>query len=376
LSPSVTGTQPITYQWLLNGTNLPGATSLFLQITNAQTQNAGEYQLIVDNDLGSVFSDKATIIVRYPVALLQQPVTTDVRVPPDPAAAPTTNVTFTVNAYSIAPISYQWKRNGTNIPGATSNSFTVFAVKTNDLSYFSVVASDDASTIESTNAWLYPLVAVVFTETPISQSVVAGSQVTLSAAASGWPPPYTYEWRLGAAILRTTTTDDPSSFFTFTAPTTPGVSTVYRVVVKNRAFTTGRLASTTIITLADSDGDGIPDEWETRYGYNPNSAADRAADFDGDGMLNWQEYQAGTDPTNALSNLKLTSLSWSNSLLQMQFQAVSNRTYALQYNTSLESTNWLNVSKIVGRRTNHTEVLGDPASGGTRFYRVVTPAAP
>jgi probable HAF family extracellular repeat protein len=51
--------------------------------------------------------------------------------------------------------------------------------------------------------------------------------------------------------------------------------------------------------LPDSDGDGLPDGWETQYGLDPNSSADAAIDTDGDGLTNYQEYQAGTDPTMA-----------------------------------------------------------------------------
>jgi probable HAF family extracellular repeat protein len=51
--------------------------------------------------------------------------------------------------------------------------------------------------------------------------------------------------------------------------------------------------------LPDSDGDGLPDAWETQYGLDPNSSTDAAIDTDGDGLTNYQEYQAGTDPTIA-----------------------------------------------------------------------------
>src|SRR6185503_9367124 len=158
--------------------------------------------------------------------------------------------------------------------------------------------------------WLYPLVSPVFVEGPLPQSAVAGSPVTLSAQVTGWPPPFTFELRLGAAIIATNVQNDFSTFFTVNAPASGSAS--YRIAVKNRAFPSGRITGFAAITaLVDSDGDGISDQWETAYGFNPTNAMDRLADADGDGMLNWQEFQAGTDPTNALSILKLDSLTWS-----------------------------------------------------------------
>jgi hypothetical protein len=48
---------------------------------------------------------------------------------------------------------------------------------------------------------------------------------------------------------------------------------------------------------ADSDHDGMPDAWETRYGLNPHDPADGALDKDKDGYTNLEEYLNQTDPS-------------------------------------------------------------------------------
>lgn len=52
----------------------------------------------------------------------------------------------------------------------------------------------------------------------------------------------------------------------------------------------------------DSDGDGMPDEWEIRYGLNPANSGDAGSDADSDGLSNLNEYLAGTDPTDSDSD--------------------------------------------------------------------------
>jgi hypothetical protein len=55
----------------------------------------------------------------------------------------------------------------------------------------------------------------------------------------------------------------------------------------------------------DTDGDGMPDEYETKHGLNPNDPADGAIDTDKDGYTNVEEYLNGTSASEAVdySNL-------------------------------------------------------------------------
>ncbi len=50
----------------------------------------------------------------------------------------------------------------------------------------------------------------------------------------------------------------------------------------------------------DTDGDGMPDAWERRHGFNPNDPASGWVDSDKDGYTNVEEYLNGTDPRVAV----------------------------------------------------------------------------
>ena len=54
----------------------------------------------------------------------------------------------------------------------------------------------------------------------------------------------------------------------------------------------------------DSDGDGLPDDWEKKFGLNPNDPSDAVKDPDGDGYTNIEEFLNGTDPNKAVDYTK------------------------------------------------------------------------
>ncbi|MCP5519406.1 MAG: type I secretion C-terminal target domain-containing protein [Verrucomicrobiales bacterium] len=65
---------------------------------------------------------------------------------------------------------------------------------------------------------------------------------------------------------------------------------------QTRRLSTHRLDLAAVLEIPDSDGDGIPDWWETKFGLD-RFAADGTGDLDGDGLDNRTEFRLGSDPT-------------------------------------------------------------------------------
>jgi hypothetical protein len=123
----------------------------------------------------------------------------------------------------------------------------------------------------------------------------------------------------------------------------------------------------------DSDGDGIPDGWESFYGLNPNDLGDANQDLDGDGMTNLQEYVAGTDPTNASSVLKISSISSDplSGAASFSFPSVNGKLYRIEFNNDLAVPNgWQTLQdNVVGTGGEIQITDPDAASHLRRFYR-------
>jgi hypothetical protein len=126
----------------------------------------------------------------------------------------------------------------------------------------------------------------------------------------------------------------------------------------------------------DSDGDGLPDWWELAHGTSWK-VPDADADPDHDGMSNRQEFLAGTDPQDPQSALRLNASIMAPGSVMLQFLAISNVSYTVLYQDSLNAPAWLKLSDVPARNTNWSYNVPDVIGARTnRFYRLVTPQLP
>ena len=82
-------------------------------------------------------------------------------------------VAFTVFRAGTAPTGYQWRFNGTNLPGATASSLSLTNVQVSDAGSYSVVLSNSASTLASSNAFLTVAVPNPLAFDPFAPAVTA-----------------------------------------------------------------------------------------------------------------------------------------------------------------------------------------------------------
>ena len=127
----------------------------------------------------------------------------------------------------------------------------------------------------------------------------------------------------------------------------------------------------------DTDGDGLPDNWELAHGLDPHLAQGSngaSGDPDGDGVTNLQEYTAGTDPMDPRSYLKVDAISAASGLVTLQFVAGPDRTYGVQWKQSVNAGVWQSFTNVSGGEISQTITVTDPqppVSG--RIYRLITP---
>ena len=194
LSVGAQGTA-LTYQWRRNGQNIPGATQATYQFM-ATLSDAGIYDVVVSNACGSVTSDTVRVTVKERPRITQQP-------PASLTVCVGQSVTLRVTATGTG-LRYQWRRNGTPIPGATQSSYTIAAVQPADSGIYDVVVSGECEPpAYSTQTELRVTGPPQIVEHPQSQSVRVGQSVTFRVQAQGQN--LQYQWRKnGLAIAGAT----------------------------------------------------------------------------------------------------------------------------------------------------------------------------
>jgi hypothetical protein len=120
--------------------------------------------------------------------------------------------------------------------------------------------------------------------------------------------------------------------------------------------------------MKDSDGDGMPDIWERRFGLMPDRRDDGQGDADEDGMNNAAEFRAGTHPRDSASRFQLRAEVENG--VRLEWASVSNRMYTvLRAEGSLFSFEPI-AQDIAPRPPTNSLFDTTATNSGPYFYRV------
>lgn len=126
----------------------------------------------------------------------------------------------------------------------------------------------------------------------------------------------------------------------------------------------------------DSDGDGLPDEWE--LAWFGTLACDGQGDFDQDGLLDAQEYLAGTSPIDAAQCLRIEMASHEAGQCVVSFHGVAGKRYTVEYRDAFPLDGWHKLDDVPAPSEDGMITVTNSLGGNdvARYYRLVIPTAP
>lgn len=139
---AATGTAPLSYQWYKNGILLPGKTSSDLVLENAQVSDSAGFYVIVSNAFGSVQSNTVSLTVGSGLTAV-----TIVTQPSSVAGIVGGAANFTVVAAGSPVITYQWRKNGAPIGGATAATLALTNIQAGDVASYDCVVTNPVNSV-------------------------------------------------------------------------------------------------------------------------------------------------------------------------------------------------------------------------------------
>ena len=388
------GTEPLSYQWQFNGADIPGATDATLVVKGVQPEAGGSYTVVVSNAVGIMTSESAVLMVVVPPTIGSQPLSRSVVAGAD--------VTFQVIASGSEPLSYQWQRDGEDIPGAMESALLLAGVQAEAAGSYTVVVSNAAGSVTSESAVLTVIVAPAIGIQPMSQTVVAGDKVVLFVTASG-SEPLSYQWQLNGEDIPVAANDNLVG-----VGVQPEFAGSYTVVVSNAAGSVTSESAILTVIVAPTIGSqpqsqsvvvgadvtfqviaagSEPLSYQWRFNKEDIPGATNAA-LVVDGVQPEEEgdysvvvSNTGGSVTSAgaqltieavtVSRPQIDRIEFDGNMFTIVFELQANVGVVVEYSESLSAGIWMSLTTIAATPNSETMIVHDSVSTSkSRFYRL------
>jgi hypothetical protein len=190
------GTGPFSYQWLRNGVVIAGATSQTYSIAFVSALDAATYSVRVSNGGGTATSLGAILKVITPFNITGQP---NAAVGTMVLAAGTSKA-LTVTVAGAGPFTYQWRKDGQPIAGATLASYLVQAGSVVGSAVYDVVITGPVSATSSSAVRVDTVLPPSFLQHPASVARALGQPATFSVSMAGTGP-FAYQWLKNGIVI-------------------------------------------------------------------------------------------------------------------------------------------------------------------------------
>ena len=187
LSADVLSSSPVAFQWLRDGAPLPGAGSPGLALRRLRFRDSGSYVLRMSNASGTVASPPVQVSLVGPPEFD----------PPAPVSADAgTTATLELTAVGTAPITYQWRRDGEPLVGATGSRLVFTNIQAALAGRYELVARNPYGETVSPGVRLsvVPRPPAVRFDLALRE-LPEGATLALTGSAAGTEP-FSYRWLL------------------------------------------------------------------------------------------------------------------------------------------------------------------------------------
>lgn len=181
----------LSYLWRKDGTVISTASTL--NLTSVDASDAGNYQCQISNGQLSQPCNTVEIAVITAPTILSGPLNT--------SAYEGKSASFQVSAAGSPTPTINWYKDGQLLSGEHANTLTLSSTTLESQGTYSCTATNEAGSVTCNNAQLEIKQNVSVTQSPQSQTLTTGTNVTLTSNATG-EAPLTYTWFKNESIVK------------------------------------------------------------------------------------------------------------------------------------------------------------------------------